>query len=118
MSVKPAEAVRKFGGYLAANAGCIPNYGQRRRAGDAISTAFTESAVNQVISMVKNQQMRWSPAEPTCSYRYAPGSSTTPSPTATSAGTPTSPTPRIDSTRPHNLPRFFPVSPSFSRSPV
>lgn len=46
-----------------ANAGCIPNYGERRRAGEAISTAFTESAVNQVISkrMVKKQQMRWTP---------------------------------------------------------
>jgi hypothetical protein len=33
------------------------------RAGEAISTAFTESAVNQVISkrMVKKQQMRWTP---------------------------------------------------------
>jgi hypothetical protein len=41
----------------------IPNYGERRRAGEAISTAFTESAVNQVISkrMVKKQQMRWTP---------------------------------------------------------
>ena len=37
--------------------------GERHRAGEAISTAFTESAVNQVISkrMVKRQQMRWSP---------------------------------------------------------
>jgi hypothetical protein len=37
--------------------------GERRRAGEAISTAFTESAVNQVISkrMVKKQQMRWTP---------------------------------------------------------
>ena len=41
----------------------IPSYGERRRAGEAISTAFTESAVNQVISkrMVKKQQMRWTP---------------------------------------------------------
>ena len=46
-----------------ANAGRIPNYGERHRAGEAISTAFTESAVNQVISkrMVKKQQMRWTP---------------------------------------------------------
>jgi hypothetical protein len=35
----------------------------RHCAGEAISTAFTESAVNQVISkrMVKKQQMRWTP---------------------------------------------------------
>jgi len=55
--------VREFGGYLRANAARIPNYGERRRAGEAISTAFVESTVNQVISkrMVKKQQMRWTP---------------------------------------------------------
>ena len=60
---KFAKAVREFGGYLAANASAIPNYGERRRAGETISTSFVESAVNQVISkrMVKKQQMRWSP---------------------------------------------------------
>ena len=57
------KAVREFDAYLRANAGRIPNYGERYRAGEVISTAFTESAVNQVISkrMVKKQQMRWSP---------------------------------------------------------
>ena len=62
-SGKLAKAVREFGGYLAANACAIPNYGERRLAGEAISTSFVESAVNQVISkrMVKKQQMRWSP---------------------------------------------------------
>ena len=57
------KAVREFDAYLRANAGRIPNYGERQRAGEAISTAFTESAVNQVISkrMVKKQQMRWTP---------------------------------------------------------
>jgi len=60
---KLGKAVREFGGYLAANASCIPNYGERRLAGETISTSFVESAVNQVISkrMVKKQQMRWSP---------------------------------------------------------
>jgi hypothetical protein len=60
---KLLTAVREFDGYLRANAGRIPNYGERRRAGEAISTAFVESTVNQVISkrMVKKQQMRWSP---------------------------------------------------------
>jgi hypothetical protein len=55
--------VREFDSYLRANTGCIPNYGERRRAGETISTAFVESTVNQVISkrMVKNQQMRWTP---------------------------------------------------------
>jgi hypothetical protein len=57
------KAIRKFDIYIRANAGRIPNYGERHRAGEAISTAFTESAVNQVISkrMVKKQQMRWTP---------------------------------------------------------
>ena len=57
------QAVREFDSHIRANAERIPNYGERHRAGEAISTAFTESAVNQVISkrMVKKQQMRWTP---------------------------------------------------------
>jgi hypothetical protein len=60
---KLLKAVREFDSYIRANAGRIPNYGERRRAGEVISTAFTESAVNQVISkrMVKKQQRRWTP---------------------------------------------------------
>ena len=60
---KMLKAVREFDSYLRANAGRIPNYGERHRAGEAISTAFTESVVNQVIAkrMVKKQQMRWTP---------------------------------------------------------
>jgi hypothetical protein len=60
---KLGKAVREFDTYLRANAGRIPNYGERRRAGEAISTAFVESAVNQVISkrLVNKQQMRWTP---------------------------------------------------------
>ena len=40
----------------------IPNYGERYRHGERISTGFVESTVNQVVSrrMVKKQQMRWS----------------------------------------------------------
>lgn len=60
---KLLKAMREFDSYLRANAGRIPNYGERYRAGEPISTAFVESTVNQVISkrMVKKQQMRWSP---------------------------------------------------------
>ncbi len=60
---KLLKAMREFDSYLRANTERIPNYGERRRAGEAISTAFVESTVNQVISkrMVKKQQMRWSP---------------------------------------------------------
>jgi len=60
---KLSKAVAEFGGYIRANITSIPNYGERFRAGEAISSAFVESAVNQVVSkrMVKKQQMRWTP---------------------------------------------------------
>lgn len=60
---KLLKAVYEFDSYLRANGERIPNYGERRRCGETISTAFVESTVNQVVSkrMVKKQQMRWSP---------------------------------------------------------
>jgi hypothetical protein len=60
---KLLKAIREFGGYIAANTASIPNYGERYRAGEPISSAFVESTVNQVVSkrMVKKQQMRWTP---------------------------------------------------------
>ena len=60
---KLLKAVTEFDTYIRANAGSIPNYGERYRAGEVISSSFVESAVNQVISkrMVKKQQMRWTP---------------------------------------------------------
>ncbi len=56
---KLSKAVAEFRGYIRANATWIPNYGERWRTGDAISSAFVESAVNQVVSkrMVKKQQI-------------------------------------------------------------
>jgi hypothetical protein len=47
--------------YLDANADSLPNYGARYRAGLPISTAFANSAVNQIVAkrMIKRQQMRW-----------------------------------------------------------
>jgi hypothetical protein len=59
---KLLKAVREFGNYITANQSFIPNYGDRYRHGETISTAFVESAVNYVVSkrMVKKQQMRWS----------------------------------------------------------
>jgi hypothetical protein len=59
---KLLKAVREFRGYIEANQNFIPNYGDCYRHGEKISTAFAESAVNQVVSkrMVKKQQMRWS----------------------------------------------------------
>jgi hypothetical protein len=55
------KAVSEFITYISQNQAFIPNYGDRYRHGEMISTAFTESAVNQVVSkrMVKKQQMRW-----------------------------------------------------------
>ena len=57
------KTVTEFGGYIRANASSIPNYGERHRAGEAISSAFVESTINQMVSkrMVKKQQMRWTP---------------------------------------------------------
>ena len=59
---KLLKALREFQGYIAVNRSYIPNYGDRYRHGEAISTAFAESTINQVVSkrMVKRQQMRWS----------------------------------------------------------
>jgi len=60
---KLSKAVAEFDGYIRANGAWIPNYGERWRSGEAISSAFVESTVNQVVSkrMVKKQQMRWTP---------------------------------------------------------
>ena len=60
---KLSKTIAEFGGYIRANAAWIPNYGERFRSGEAISSAFVESTVNQVVSkrMVKKQQMRWTP---------------------------------------------------------
>jgi hypothetical protein len=53
--------VEEFGTYIERNQACIPNYGERYRNGERISTGFVESAVNQVVSkrMAKKQQMQW-----------------------------------------------------------
>jgi hypothetical protein len=57
---KVLKTVREFGTYIGANRTFIPNYGDRYRHGETISTAFVESAINQVLSkrFVKRQQMQ------------------------------------------------------------
>jgi hypothetical protein len=47
--------------YLYANRLALVNYGRRRQDQLPISTAFVESAVNEILSkrMIKKQQMRW-----------------------------------------------------------
>ena len=64
-SEKNKKLIRKleeFETYIRNNSGFIPNYGERYRYGEVISTAFVESTINQVVSrrMVKKQQMCWS----------------------------------------------------------
>ena len=60
---KLLKAVEEFQTYIANNQSFIPNYGERYRYGERISTGFVESTVNQVISkrFCKKQQMGWTP---------------------------------------------------------
>ena len=53
-----------FETYIRNNEEFIPNFGERYRNDEMISTAFVESTVNQVISkrMVKKQQMQRTPS--------------------------------------------------------
>ena len=55
--------LRELFDYLQNNRGTTINYGRLHRAGQPISTAMAESAVNQVLNhrMCKRQQMRWTP---------------------------------------------------------
>ena len=48
-------------GYLERNEAALVHYVARRRRGEPISTAFVESAVNEIVAkrMTKKQQMRW-----------------------------------------------------------
>jgi len=60
------KALRKtaaeFETYIANNKNMIPNYAERRRYGERVSTGFVESTVNTVVGkrFGKRQQMRWS----------------------------------------------------------
>jgi excisionase family DNA binding protein len=58
---KLLKAIEEFDSYIKANQSFIPNYGDRYRHGEAISTGFVESTVNQVVSkrFVKKRQMGW-----------------------------------------------------------
>jgi len=56
---KVADSMTEFETYIRNNREFIPNFGERRRQGETISTAFVESTINQVVSrrFVKKQQM-------------------------------------------------------------
>ncbi len=58
---KLARTLREFDHYIRTNRSSIPNYGDRYRNEEAISSAVAESTVNQIVSkrFVKKQQMRW-----------------------------------------------------------
>ena len=56
------KGVDEFCTYVRRNAHTIPNYAERHRYGERVSTAFAESTVNAVVGkrFAKRQQMRWS----------------------------------------------------------
>jgi hypothetical protein len=58
---KLAAGMSEFEIYIRNNREFIPNFGERYRQGERISTAFVESTINQVVSrrFVKKQQMQW-----------------------------------------------------------
>jgi hypothetical protein len=58
---KLLKAVEEFHTYIEQNRAFIPNYGERYRYRERVSTGFVESTVNQVISrrFCKKQQMQW-----------------------------------------------------------
>jgi hypothetical protein len=63
VAVRIRRLIKELLRYLKNNQDSLANYGRRYRSGQRISTAFMESAVNQLIDkrMSKSQQMRWSP---------------------------------------------------------
>lgn len=56
------KAASEFQAYITNNGSMIPNYAERRRYGERVSTGFVESTVNTVVGkrFCKRQQMRWS----------------------------------------------------------
>jgi hypothetical protein len=67
----------------------VPNFGERYRQGETISTAFVESTIHQVVSrrFVKKQQMQWTLRGAHLCYRPEPRFSMTNSMTCSDAGT-------------------------------
>ena len=57
------ELLDEFQPYIDNNSSMIPNYSEKWRYSETITTAFVESTVNEVVAkrMVKKQQMQWSP---------------------------------------------------------
>ena len=55
-----AKAAAGLATYIDNNAAAIPDYGERRRYAEPISTAFIESTVNLGKRFAKKQPMQWS----------------------------------------------------------
>jgi hypothetical protein len=60
-SARHFHSLEQFLTYIRNNSKYIPNFGERYRNGEAVSTAFVESTINQVVSkrFVKKQSMQW-----------------------------------------------------------
>jgi hypothetical protein len=58
---KLGESISEFQTYIDNNREFIPNFAERYRQGETITTSFVESTINQVVSprFVKKQQMAW-----------------------------------------------------------
>ena len=69
---KRLKALKEFGRCIAADQDCIPDYGDRFRNDETITTAFVESAINQVVSQRMVKQRRWSSEGPICCSKCAP----------------------------------------------
>ena len=61
VAAKLGQGIGEFDTYIRNNQEFIPNFGERYRQGETISTAFVESTINQMVSrrFVKKQQMQW-----------------------------------------------------------
>ncbi len=57
----PRRHLRELIAYLEVNRFALVNDGLRHRRGEPVSTAFVESAINEIVSMrmIKKQQTRW-----------------------------------------------------------
>jgi hypothetical protein len=53
------KGIEELHTYVERNQEFVPNYGERYRNGERIASGFVESAINQVLSMMKKQQMGW-----------------------------------------------------------
>jgi hypothetical protein len=75
---KVVDGLDDFRTYICNNREFIPNFGERRRQGETISTAFVESTINQVISrrFDKNSRCSGHCAELIFCFRPGRGSST------------------------------------------